>query len=294
MTSRNPNVHALESGTQNVTRAQLDHIDTEYESEQEPIPDLPLLTKRLRELVTEELGDPSVAINAKRRKLDSADESADMEDAPNAHSPFFLLSSWTTPQDVILDPKPPPPVASTEPDVEDNKTQAKQRRQQSKIAAIDYDRIQTESQKHYPPSMMTQGRLLQTKQSSPIQPSSLPVIVVTETHQPSRRTRPPVSATSPGSRLALSVLPGIPVVPVHCSVDTGNRTPRSRHRRGKKAPQEIPQPTFWRPDPALKGKGKSAGYALGYPGNWLALGARSKAKQYGRDTMRKGVLACES
>lgn len=83
MTSRNPNVHALESGTQNVTRAQLDHIDTEYESEQEPIPDLPLLTKRLRELVTEELGDPSVAINAKRRKLDSADESADMEDAPN-------------------------------------------------------------------------------------------------------------------------------------------------------------------------------------------------------------------
>lgn len=141
---------------------------------------------------------------------------------------------------------------------------------------------------------MTQGRLLQTKQSSPIQPSSLPVIVLAEMQRRSCRTRPPVSATSLSSSLALSVCPGIPIVPVHFSTDTGNRAPRSRHRRGKRAPQEIAQPTFWRPDSALKGKGKSAGYALGYPGNWLALGARSKAKQYGRDTMKKGVLAGES
>ena len=73
----------LESLTQSVSRAQLDCLDTENESEMEPVPNLPVLTKRLRDLVTEELGDPTAMLNemaAKRRKLDTAADLAKEEE----------------------------------------------------------------------------------------------------------------------------------------------------------------------------------------------------------------------
>lgn len=64
---------------------------------------------------------------------------------------------------------------------------------------------------------------------------------------------------------------------------------RSRHKRKKSTTLQRPQPTFWRHNPAVRGK--SLGYALGYPGNWTAYDDHSawSAKQYKRDTMRKGI-----
>ncbi|KAF7973500.1 hypothetical protein HWV62_15004 [Athelia sp. TMB] len=178
---------------------------------------------------------------------------------------------------------------STEPDVQDNKVQAEQRKKWSNLAAVDNDWIHAESRKNYPPSKITQGRLISVKETSPLSLSSAPALLVTETQQHTRRSRPPVSAASPGAALALSVCAGIPVVSVHLSEEVGGRAHRSRHRRGKRPSKDVTQPTFWKPDPTLKGK--SSGYALGYPGNWLALAARSK--RYERDTMKKGIFTSE-
>ncbi|KAF7977478.1 hypothetical protein HWV62_3424 [Athelia sp. TMB] len=283
----------LESLVQNVSRAQLDRPDTENETEITPVPDLPILAKRLHDLVAEELGDPTMVLKemaSKRRKLDTSADLVEVEEVvPIVHAPFLLLSSWVTPQQVILDPKPPPPVSSTEPDVQDNKVQAEQRKKWSNLAAVDNDWIHAESRKNYPPSKITQGRLISVKETSPLSLSSAPALLVTETQQHTRRSRPPVSAASPGAALALSVCAGIPVVSVHLSEEVGGRAHRSRHRRGKRPSKDVTQPTFWKPDPTLKGK--SSGYALGYPGNWLALAARSK--RYERDTMKKGIFTSE-
>ena len=121
-------------------------------------------------------------------------------------------------------------------------------------------------------------------------PKQLPPLLITEHPKFSRNTRPPgpvasylSSATLPSSpaarpdRLIISIeLPSDPTSP---------RRVRSRRRRGKTVPKERPQPAFWRPDPAVRGK--SLGYALGYPGSWAPY--KPGCRRYQRDTMRNGI-----
>jgi hypothetical protein len=117
----------------------------------------------------------------------------------------------------------------------------------------------------------------------------LPPLLIAECPQFPLNTRPPVpvdshflSSTSPVSRA------NHPIIPIEVSGDSASpRRVRSRRRRGKLVIKERPQPTFWRPDPAVGGK--SLGYALGYPGSWAPYKQGSRRRE--RDTMRKGILA---
>jgi hypothetical protein len=64
---------------------------------------------------------------------------------------------------------------------------------------------------------------------------------------------------------------------------------RHRRKRGKMSVKDRPPPTFWRPNPACRGKG--LGYAMGYPSSSASGEDWDDSAQYRRDTMRKGVYA---
>jgi hypothetical protein len=119
----------------------------------------------------------------------------------------------------------------------------------------------------------------------------LPALFVVERPQFPRNTRPPVP---PASHLSAVMAPTSatssdhPIIPIEFPGDSTNADrvrSRRQRRRQKSVAKERPQPTFWRPDPAVRGK--SLGYAFGYPGNWTAY--KSGSRGYERDTMRKGV-----
>ena len=120
-------------------------------------------------------------------------------------------------------------------------------------------------------------------------PSPHPAIFITEISKPSRNTRPPILA----SRAVRTKTHPIPkshperlVIPIDITQTQGTlRRPRTRRRRQKRIKNTHPQPTFWRPNPEVRGN--SLGYALGYPGNWASYDSRQG--RYKRDTMKTGV-----
>lgn len=80
------NPHILEDTTIIVSRAQLhdSNLDHNAEPADKPV-DIPLLTKRLRELVTDELGDTALALemdmhSRKRRRVDDNVEDGEGKD----------------------------------------------------------------------------------------------------------------------------------------------------------------------------------------------------------------------
>jgi hypothetical protein len=137
-----------------------------------------------------------------------------------------------------------------------------------------------------------QRKIFYGKMSSRLS-EQLPALFAVERPRSSRNARPQVPVASHLSSLmapTLATPSGNPIISIEFSEDATNThrvKPRRKRRRQTLDVKEIPQPTFWRSDPAVRGK--SLGYALGYSGSWTMY--RSGSIRYERDTMRKGVHA---
>lgn len=193
---------------------------------------------------------------------------------------------------------------SIEPEYEDNLAQAEQRAQRAHSVAVDYEWVSNKSYfvriplwtrpteclslcQQFPQN--DRRKIICGKMSSRLS-EQFPALFVVERSQSPRNTRPPVPVASHLSAVTAptpATSSNHPIIPIEIPGDPRNaRRVRSRRQRRlqKSIVKERPQPTFWRPDPAVRGK--SLGYALGYPGNWTAY---KSARGYERDTMRKGV-----
>lgn len=203
---------------------------------------------------------------------------------------FRLVSSALVPHELSLLPKPPPPVRSISPEYEDNKAQAEQRIKRAKSVAVNYDWIIQESKKSYLSPPNDHKKTIHVTSSG--LSSQLPFLLIAERSQSPRNMRPPVLVASHlSSAMSLpspAARPDRPIISIEPPGDPKSLSRvRSRRRRGKTVPKERPQPIFWRPDPAVRGK--SLGYALGYPGSWAPY--KRGSRRYQRDTMRNGIHA---
>jgi len=292
MIPRFSNPYNLQTSTKLASRVDL--IDPDWEGDAKVDPthkDVSLLRKRLRKLVRDDLGDFAFLSaedqpRRKRRKMEQSSTDVGQE----ALIPFRLVSNSLALHKISLLPKPPPPVRSIEPEYEDNEVQAEQRFERAKSIAVDSDWVLQESDKSYPLPPNHQKKMLHAVTTSQLSNQPLALLIVASPRS-FRNTRPavpaPPSVASLSGSQTLATRSDCPKIPIEISCDSTTRPHRVRSRRQRRKPvsKERPQPTFWRPDPAVRGK--SLGYAWGYPGNWAAH--NWEKRRYERDTMRKGV-----
>lgn len=156
-------------------------------------------------------------------------------------------------------------------------------------------------------TLVTQPSLSSRRKHSTVKmllPTPNPVMMVLQSDQTFRKTRPPV----PSSQImhypyvkdgtlpwtdAITKIPDCPIMSFDSpkSPLPKNETKRKR-KRGKMLNWPRLPPSFWRPNPAHGGKG--LGYAMGYPCSMAALENRTSSPHlsrlhYTRDTMQKGV-----
>lgn len=207
-----------------------------------------------------------------------------------------------------------------EPVCEDSAIQAKTRRKQAKAAAVDTSWVLSESRKQTtvcnPPllipkvcslTLATQPSLSNRQKHSAVKmtlPTPNPSMMVLQSDQTFRKTRPPVPRSQlmqypyvkhgplPSTEAVTKIL-DCPVMSVDLpkSFLPEDETKR-RRKRGKLSNWPRPPPSFWRPNPAHGGKG--LGYAMGYPCSMAALENRTSSSHrsqlhYSRDKMQKGV-----
>ncbi|KAF8841250.1 hypothetical protein BDN67DRAFT_967448 [Paxillus ammoniavirescens] len=196
---------------------------------------------------------------------------------------FRLVSSMKHPQCISLEPKPPPPPRTKEPDCEDNAAQAEERMKRARSVAVEFDR----QWNIYSPHGARKVTIVEAKVPL-VNTPPLPTLLVTEESRPMKQRLaylrqfkgqdPQLGSPSPHEpRTSRAILPVQ-------SVLNRNETTRAKHRKRAK---ERPPPAYWRPPPALRGK--CMGYALGYPGGWLPPGNEPNNQRYSRDVMRKAV-----
>ncbi|KAF8873998.1 hypothetical protein BD779DRAFT_1451314 [Infundibulicybe gibba] len=172
---------------------------------------------------------------------------------------FRLLSTSFPPLHISLEPKPPPPSITREPECEDSELQADLRHQRAKSAAIDASQIADRLGKR--PSL----RFKEMSYSTVVPMVRTPPLLVLECKQQPRRTRPPVPAhqlnhfpyNAKGTPYTtFGPIPACPIVEV--TLTSLGQKPRRRQIISHGAPP----PAFWKPDPSWRGK--CLGYAYGY------------------------------
>ncbi|KAG9315077.1 hypothetical protein JVU11DRAFT_4189 [Chiua virens] len=251
--------------------------------------------------------------NRKHRKI--AERPGVMDDLPLVE--FRLLSSMKQPQQLSLDPKPPPPstyvpptsecsgifyyaISSRAPDCEDSEMQAETRRKRAFSVAVDFEnlRVAVVSTRPVVPNVVLLAITVVSvvSETSPFPQTPIVEAKMSLTDTPSARLLPPLLITEEfrvdktdlrvSRQLRVDTSPTASphelqpsrfVLPV-ASVADIKRMPGKKRRKSVK---ERPPPAYWRPSSDMRGK--CMGYGLGYPCNW------APNRPYVRDTMKKGV-----
>ncbi|OSC99886.1 hypothetical protein PYCCODRAFT_736281 [Trametes coccinea BRFM310] len=257
-------------------------------------------------------GDEERPRKKKRRKTEpSKDEEREGEGEGEGEEPvavpFRLLSGVTQPKPIVLAPKPPPVYKSIRPLREDTEAEAARRAARAREVAVGFAWVMKESSRPYMP--LPNAAKKERTVTAHLPPASPPPLLLLEVSKPApkpphpARLDPtiPVEPSPHAHETSPSCCPIVPASPgpspatsspssVTAAADSEPQE-RKRKRRRNKANAEKPpvQPAFWRPREGMGGK--SAGYALGYPGWPLREG---DVPRYHRDTMRKAVFVFDA
>ncbi|KAL7279325.1 hypothetical protein ACG7TL_007166 [Trametes sanguinea] len=322
MIPKHANPLLLPDQTVVVSRAALRDADDEGENDGDGAdPERAQMLARLENILKRSIAavlpsEPSHAAgrdgeNARKKKRRKTEPSKDEEREGEGKGeepvavPFRLLSGVTQPKPIVLAPKPPPVYKSIRPQREDTEAEAARRAARAREVAVDFAWVLKESGKPYVPlpnaakkeravtahfpSASPPLLLLEVSKPAPKppHPARLDPTIPVEPSPHAHETSPsccPIVPASPGPSPATSSL---------SSTTAADSEPkeRKRKRRRNKAKAEKPpvQPAFWRPREGMGGK--SAGYALGYPGWPLREG---DVPRYHRDTMRTAVFVFDA
>ncbi|RDB26328.1 hypothetical protein Hypma_006923 [Hypsizygus marmoreus] len=298
MAPRFANPHFLPDDTTLVSRKRIYSYDSDVsdaDEVQKPSNPNQELVGALNHLIHKSLEVPDQhqthGRSKKRRKTEKEPEICTSEEEDLIS--FRLVANL--PHPISLQPRPPPPPITREPECEDNEVQGLLRMEHAQSVAIDPARIINESKTLSIPRFGETRKLQRLRVTLP--PSPPPMLIV-ERDQLPRATRPPVPPFQlnrhPYGPRNSDLTDHLSSKSMHCPLVRIDRPPsntvevenkRKRHRRGKLFQKERPPPSFWRPNPPCSGK--SLGYAMGYPCSIEALeNGTDERSGYQRDTMR--------